>query len=260
MDLIADEAKELEEAQSRSEWFWIRLTAPSAPYAVGFVGMAVSNMLIISCMCFFLMFFITGFTLFPGAARSAGSWIYTQIGSWVVIYPVVYGIDWFYLNSFISVRTYVYHRSCFDLWDFVLGIWKLVTGLFTGVLRVILIYVIATANTIRIDWTIFAGRIGWLDIGYNTFASTVMLVDRHNNPTLCAASRLVLSTVPEVYARRMCAAHCLTFDAAAPSPPELQPDFNVRIVERFDASTSAVLRELEESERLVPKSPESTSM
>ncbi|KAH8054949.1 hypothetical protein JL721_10366 [Aureococcus anophagefferens] len=257
MDLIADEAKELEEAQSRSEWFWIRLTAPSAPYAVGFVGMAVSNMLIISCMCFFLTFFITGFTLFPGAARSAGSWIYTQIGSWVVIYPVVYGIDWFYLNSFISVRTYVYHRSCFDLWDFVLGIWKLVTGLFTGVLRVILIYVIATANTIRvdrggkrarraqlrkapisaafhsfrlisgraiiprkrIDWTIFAGRIGWLDIGYNTFASTVMLVDRHNNPTLCAASRLVLSTVPEVYARRACAAHCLTFDAAAPSPP-----------------------------------------
>ena len=93
MDLIADEAKELEEAQSRSEWFWIRLTAPSAPYAVGFVGMAVSNMLIISCMCFFLTFFITGFTLFPGAARSAGSWIYTQIGSWVVIYPVVYGIS-----------------------------------------------------------------------------------------------------------------------------------------------------------------------
>ena len=45
-----------------------------------------------------------------------------------------------------------------------------------------------------------------------------MLVDRHNNPTLCAASRLVLSAAPDIYSRRMCATHCLTFDAAAPSP------------------------------------------
>jgi len=40
----------------------------------------------------------------------------------------------------------------------------------------------------------------------------------------------------------------------------LQPDFNVRVFECFDTSTSAVLRELAESNRFVQKSAESTSI
>ena len=40
----------------------------------------------------------------------------------------------------------------------------------------------------------------------------------------------------------------------------LQPDFNVRICDRFDARFSAVLRELDESYRSVQKSAESTSI
>jgi hypothetical protein len=40
----------------------------------------------------------------------------------------------------------------------------------------------------------------------------------------------------------------------------LQPDFNVRICDSFDASSSAVLRELDESNRSVQKSAEPTSM
>jgi hypothetical protein len=40
----------------------------------------------------------------------------------------------------------------------------------------------------------------------------------------------------------------------------LQPDFNVRICGRFDARSSAVLRELDESNRFVQKSAESTSI
>jgi len=40
----------------------------------------------------------------------------------------------------------------------------------------------------------------------------------------------------------------------------LQPDFNVSVCESFDASPSAVLRELDESNRLVQKSAESTSI
>ena len=40
----------------------------------------------------------------------------------------------------------------------------------------------------------------------------------------------------------------------------LQPDFNVRVCDRFDASSFAVLRELDESHRSVQKSAESTSM
>ena len=40
----------------------------------------------------------------------------------------------------------------------------------------------------------------------------------------------------------------------------LQPDFNVRVCDSFDASSSTVLRELDESNRFVQKSAESTSM
>ena len=40
----------------------------------------------------------------------------------------------------------------------------------------------------------------------------------------------------------------------------LQPDFNVRVRDSFDASSSAVLRELDESNRFVQKSAESTSI
>ena len=40
----------------------------------------------------------------------------------------------------------------------------------------------------------------------------------------------------------------------------LQPDFNVRLCDSFDASSSAVLRELDESNRFVQKSAESTSI
>ena len=40
----------------------------------------------------------------------------------------------------------------------------------------------------------------------------------------------------------------------------LQPDFNVRVCECFDTRTSAVLRELAESNRFVQKSAESTSI
>ena len=42
--------------------------------------------------------------------------------------------------------------------------------------------------------------------------------------------------------------------------PNLQPDFNVSIRDSFDATSSAVLRELDESNRFVQKSAESTSI
>ena len=40
----------------------------------------------------------------------------------------------------------------------------------------------------------------------------------------------------------------------------LQPDFNVSVCDSFDATSSAVLRELDESNRFVEKSAESTSI
>ena len=49
-----------------------------------------------------------------------------------------------------------------------------------------------------------------------------------------------------------------------PSAPvwksNLQTDFNVRVCDGFDTSSSAVLRELDESNRFVQKSAESTSI
>ena len=42
--------------------------------------------------------------------------------------------------------------------------------------------------------------------------------------------------------------------------PNIQSDFNVSVCDSFDASSSAVLRELDESNRFVQKSAESTSI
>ena len=42
--------------------------------------------------------------------------------------------------------------------------------------------------------------------------------------------------------------------------PNLQPDFDVRVCDRFDAKFSAGLRELDKGNRFVQKSAESTSM
>ena len=42
--------------------------------------------------------------------------------------------------------------------------------------------------------------------------------------------------------------------------PNIQSDFNVRVIERFDTSSSAGLRELAEINRFVQKSAESTSI
>ena len=50
-------------------------------------------------------------------------------------------------------------------------------------------------------------------------------------------------------------------DARATVPkPNLQPDFNVSVFECFDTSSSTGLRELDESDRSVQKSAESTSI
>ena len=50
------------------------------------------------------------------------------------------------------------------------------------------------------------------------------------------------------------AACCLVWNS------NLQPDFNVSVCDTFDASSSAMLRELDESNRFVQKSAESTSI
>ena len=63
--------------------------------------------------------------------------------------------------------------------------------------------------------------------------------------------------------RHKCAAPWLEdYDVACPAvwKSNLQPDFNVRVFESFDTSTSAVLRELDESDRSVQESAESTSI
>ena len=97
-----------------------------------------------------------------------------------------------FLNKFISDLTFIAAAPGIagDLWDFVLGMWDLIVGPVAGPLRVLVLYLIATINVFRVDVSLFTGNIGWLDPGYNTFASTVMLSERHNNPVMCAASRL----------------------------------------------------------------------
>ena len=86
-------------------------------------------------------------------------------------------------------------------------------------------------------------------------------------------------SMADIMARRKDARPVRRFDVASglqPSPeavksrknfkliavwkPNLQPDFNVSIFECFDTSSSAVLRKLDESNRFVQKSAESTSI
>ena len=70
-----------------------------------------------------------------------------------------------FLNKFISDGTYVHHRNCFDLWDFVLGMWDLIVGPVARPRAVLVLYLIATINVFRVDASLFTGNIGWLDPG-----------------------------------------------------------------------------------------------
>ena len=73
--------------------------------------------------------------------------------------------------------------------------WDLIVGPVAGPLRVLVLYLIATINVFRVTCRSSpATSAGW--IRYNTFASTVMLSERHNNPVMCA-SRLILSAVED---------------------------------------------------------------
>ena len=63
--------------------------------------------------------------------------------------------------------------------------------------------------------------------------------------------RVAVAAVREVRVRR---------DAVPVWKSNLQSEFNVRVCDSFDASSLAVLRELDESNRLVQKSAESTSI
>ena len=54
--------------------------------------------------------------------------------------------------------------------------------------------------------------------------------------------------------------HCTQEEPQAVWKSNLQPDFNMRVIERFGSDPSALLRELDESDRFVQKSAESTSI
>ena len=71
----------------------------------------------------------------------------------------------------------------------------------------------------------------------------------------------LLSKLPKLNAASVLSAYSRAknrFVAAWTS--NLQPDFNLRVIDRFDARLSAALRELDESNRFVQKSAESTSI
>ena len=171
---------------------WRGFITPAAPYAIRFMGVVVAHALVVSAICFLG----AGLVVFAWnaweAQEAARRYVVELLGGAIVPLLVLWLFNmllFVFLNKFISDGTYVHHRNCFDLWDFVLGMWDLIVGPVAGPLRVLVLYFIATINVFRVDVSLFTGNIGWLDPGYNTFASTVMLSERHNNPVMCAASR-----------------------------------------------------------------------
>ena len=84
------------------------------------------------------------------------------------------------------------------------------------------------------------------------------------------SSPLLLELAPDMVGEVLCKSRLAVVDEAdvldfvreyaAVPKSNLQPDFNVSVCGRFDAGSSAVLRELDESNRFVQKSAESTSI
>jgi hypothetical protein len=72
----------------------------------------------------------------------------------------------------------------------------------------------------------------------------------------------LLDRLPEVHALFATKGRDFLQDVASGSvwKSNLQPDFNVRVIERCGPDSFAVLRELDESDRFVQKSAESTSI
>ena len=93
------------------------------------------------------------------------------------------------------------------------------------------------------DWAP-ARRCGGVDLATTTFRSELL-------PHQWRALEFLRAAETDAAFRSRCRAVCKS---------NLQPDFNVRVCECVDTSTSAVLRELAESNRFVQKSAESTSM
>ena len=216
-DLIAAEAAL---PQTLGEMLWRGAITPAAPYAIRFMGVVVAHALVVATLCFLAAILIVfSWSLWEGAHAARRLVLDLVDGAIVPLFVLWLSnmLLFVFLNKFISDGTYVHHRNCFDLWDFVLGMWDLIVGPVAGPLRVLVVYLIATVNVLRVDSSLFAGKIGWLDPGYNTFASTVMLSERHNNPVMCAASRLILTAPADgAYGRRVRPAHCLAFASPAP--------------------------------------------
>ena len=178
---------------------WRGFITPAAPYAIRFMGVVVAHALVVSAICFLG----AGLVVFAWnaweAQEAARRYVVELLGGAIVPLLVLWLFNmllFVFLNKFISDGTYVHHRNCFDLWDFVVGMWDLIVGPVAGPLRVLVLYLIATINVFRVDVSLFTGNIGWLDPGYNTFASTVML-RATQQPRHVRGLALILSAVED---------------------------------------------------------------
>ena len=97
-------------------------------------------------------------------------------------------LDQAYVNLCLTDNTHVTHRACFDFLDFLLTFWKILTGVFSGALRMGGIALVGVYYALRVDVPVFRDSRALLDPGYNAFVSLIMVHERQNNPALQASS------------------------------------------------------------------------
>ena len=186
-----------------------------ASSGLAFVGMLAANAVFCSVLTMLLCIGLAFVALLPEAwayVFSLSMFSFSRLRLSLIVWVVGVLVDQMFVNLFISDNTYVTHRACVDLFDFLLTLWKIINCPVTVLMRVGFVSAAMVFNVLRIDVPIIRGRLALADPGYNAFVSLVMMHERQNNPVLQASSRLLLGAYAETYGRRDRQMHAHEFD------------------------------------------------
>lgn len=171
----------------------------NAPQALGFLGVFISNTVLCSALSMFALLAITFFVLVNisyGGSLPLG--LVTELG---MLAFATWLVDKF-LYKFVADGTHITHRSCFDFWDFVQSFYKVIYGAFGALLRLAFIQASSIVGMFVLHTSALPVWLAFLDLGYTSFVSMMLLQEKHGNPTCKAATQLIASMNQTVYLNR----------------------------------------------------------